>query len=144
MKNHFKSPSKVRVHWKRVVGVMIAVFIVAETFLAFGKRIALERHIHARLVASETEMHRLQEENLTLRKEKEALYRQEKIEQLAREELGLTRPNEIAIKIIKNPNFDAQNLPKNTHASQKNVWTRIWKKIKEATPIQWLLKLGPS
>jgi len=81
-------------------------------------------------------MGRLETENQNLRKEKEALYSPEKVEELAREKLGYTKPHEFAIKVIKNNSSEISNEEgKPPHSSK-----RLWDKMKEEAPLKWLLR----
>lgn len=90
-----------RIEWSRVLGIALLVFFALEVTLAFGRKLVLNHRISVRLEQTQKELARLEEDNIALRKEKEALHRPEKIEQLAREKLGLVKPNEIAIRIIR-------------------------------------------
>lgn len=126
---------RVRLHWSRIILVMILTFVLAEVTLAFARKIWLQRDIHARLERAQAELYALQEENVRLKKEKEALYSPEKIEELAREKLGLTKPHEIAVKIIKKSPPPLVGQGKSQSPSKS-----LWEKIKEEIPIKWLLK----
>lgn len=131
--------SKGRIQWGRVIFAAIFALLFVEAVLAFEHKLTLQHQIGLRLEKAQVELDRLQKEKFNLKKEKEALHSPEKIEQLAREKLGLTKPREIAIKVIKNETSQAPKIQENNNSSKK-----LWKKLKEEMPLKWLLKQGRS
>ncbi len=132
--------SKVRIQWSRVTLVVVLAFFLVEASLAFERKLVLHQEVHEHLLKARAELAWLQNQNLALKEEKEALHHPEKIEQLAREKLGLTKPHEIAVKIIRKASDDRTHEQGNPPKPSKG----LWEKIKEELPIQWLLKSGRS
>jgi len=133
--------SKSRVHWGRLMVAVILGFFIAEGFIAFGRKIVLERRIHNRLTQTQNQLSALRDENDRLRHEKEALHTPEKIEELAREKLDLTKPDEIAVKVITRQS-PSDGTPEEEKAPDPPK--TFWEKLKEELPLKWLLKLEPS
>lgn len=137
-----RGSSKARFQWSRAIGGAVLVFFAVEVAFAFGRKLLVAHQISVRLAQTQEELKRLQKQNLQLKLEKEALFRPEKIERLARAKLGLTKPNEIAVEIIQKEPQPAQSSPAEgkTHPPPKG----LWEKLKEELPLSWLLKSGRS
>ena len=97
---HSKSAAR---HLPRWVKVLLAVIVLAAILILLGLRsldvYRLDREA-ARLAALKRS---LQQENAVLREEKKLLHTPGYVEKIAREQLGLVKPGEIAILIITPP-----------------------------------------
>jgi len=68
----------------------------------------------------------LQEQNAILREEMKLLQTPGYIEKLAREQLGLVRPGEVAILIVRPPAPPPQPPPARLQKDTRPLWQRIW------------------
>lgn len=109
--------------WVILAGLLATMVTLAFTFGAsFLEVYRLEREA-ARL---EQVKHNLREQNAQLREEIRLLHTPAYIERIAREQLGLVRPGEISLLIIRPP--AAPPAPKKP-APEPSWWQRLWQSI---------------
>jgi cell division protein FtsL len=98
--NRTKSPARTLPRWLKV---LVAAIVLAAVLVVFAIRY-LEVYRLDREAARLAELKRsLQEQNAVLREEMKLLHTPEYVEKVAREQLGLVRPGEIAVLIVRPP-----------------------------------------
>lgn len=113
--------------------VLLALAAVAVLALAGFGRAAWEGYVLRREAAAlEREREALRRQNAALREEIRLLHRPEHIERLAREQLGLVRPDEIAIIVVAPTPPPARPVPRAAARptppprEERPWWTRLW------------------
>lgn len=85
-----------------IISLIISLFFLFfHIGTAFSKKFMIQMKLNKEISRVEEEIYSLQRKNLHLKQEIQALYTLEKIEELARERLGLTKENELVVKVVE-------------------------------------------
>lgn len=127
-----------RIAISRVVAVLIVLFVFSLLSYIFLSRYSHYRALQTRIATVEKELDLLRKDNTRLKHEINMLHTPGRIESLARERLGLTKPGELAFRVTDTKQ-KANIEEKEQDAAQNEGTSNISKEQKE---LSWWESIG--
>jgi len=139
-----ESPRKVII--KRILSIVFFMAFAACSIFIFYQNYTQKEMEYAQKEAQlkklETEMTAIENENKQLRKEIAHLNTKEGVEEIAREKLGLIKPQEIAFVVISSPTPSTKTIPESSEARSAENQRLKEEIIKESRKEEgWLQKI---
>jgi cell division protein FtsB len=123
---HSKSVAR---HLPRWVKVLLAVIVLAAILILLGLRSLDVYRLDREAARLATLKRSLQQQNAVLREEKKLLHTPGYVEKIAREQLGLVKPGEIAILIVTPP-AQPKPAPPTLQRDESSLMARLVRAVK--------------